>query len=403
VNGDCQALIVGGGIIGLATAMALARDHHARDVLVIEAEDSVATHQTGHNSGVIHTGVYYKPGSLKARLCVEGARAMYAFCREHNIPHECCGKLIVAGRVSQLPMLAMLMQRAIANGVDGVRMFNEHDIARCEPHARGLAALHVQGAGIVDFGEVAHRFAQVVREHHGQIQLHSRFLRADCAGENLVAETSAGKVHASILINCAGLQCDRVAVACGERPDVRVIPFRGEYFALSRRANSLVRNLIYPAPDPQLPFLGVHLTRTIHGGVEAGPNAVLSWSRHGYQRGGVNLRDARDTLTWPGFWKLAVQHAPTALSEVRRSLLRSQFLASARELVPGLESSDLQSRRCGVRAQAVDRTGRLLDDFHILSRPRMIHVLNAPSPAATSSIVIGRHIARLAIEALHAG
>ena len=357
--------IVGGGIVGLATAWALRK--HAP--VVFEKEASVATHQTARNSGVIHTGVYYKPGSEKARLCVEGARLMREFCAEHAIPHAITGKVIVATSPSELPRLEELQRRAAANGVEAERI-SPGRLTEIEPNCAGIDGLWMPKAGIADYAAVARKLASEVEVRTG--------VRVD----------DVRKLGASLVINCAGLYSDRVA-----RSRVRIVPFRGEYYLLRRP--ELVRGLIYPVPDPQFPFLDVHFTRKTRGGVEAGPNAVLAFAREGYRWGDVNARDLLDTLLYPGFWRLARKHWRMGLGEMWRSVNKAAFVASCRRLLPMITADDLVPGGSGVRAQALDRDGRLVDDFRIERRRGEIHVLNAPSPAATASLAIGRWVAGL--------
>ncbi|HEX7902002.1 MAG TPA: L-2-hydroxyglutarate oxidase [Planctomycetota bacterium] len=362
--------IVGGGIVGLATAYALRR----HGPVVFEKEPAVARHQTGRNSGVFHTGVYYKPGSRKAALCVEGRRLMVEFCREHAVPHSLCGKIIVATDPAEIPRLDGLEARARANGVDVHRIGPER-IREIEPRAAGIDGLHLPQAGIVDYAEVARKLASFVE------------VRTD------VDVTDVRALKARLVINCAGLYSDRVA-----RSRTKILPFRGEYYYLRRP--ELVRGLIYPVPDPDFPFLDVHFTRKIRGGVEAGPNAVLAFSRQGYRWKDVDVRDLLDTLGYPGFWRMAWRYWRKGLGEMWRSLSKTAFVRSCRRLLPEVEEADLLPGGAGVRAQALGPDGRLLDDFIIERRPGAIHVLNAPSPAATASLAIGRHVAEIAERAL---
>lgn len=387
--------IIGGGIVGLATAMALTR-RRLSGLVVIEAELDIATHQTGHNSGVIHSGLYYKPGSKKAATCTAGREAMYQFCAEYDIPHERCGKIVVATSPAELPALTELHSRGIANGLKGIVQLNPEQIRQHEPHAAGLAGLYVPQAGIVDYVAVAQAMRRVVEAAGGELRTDCRLQAVRCDGPQFVLETSGGELRTGHLINCAGLQSDRVAKLCGLTPKLRIVPFRGEYFQLSPAAAGLVRHLIYPVPDLRFPFLGVHLTRMIRGGVEAGPNAVLALSRHGYRKGNVRLGDLRDTLTYGGFWRLAFRHARMGLGEIYRSYVKRAFVRELQRLLPELTAADLVPGGSGVRAQAVAPDGRMVDDFHIESAERMIHVLNAPSPAATASIAIGESIAEMA-------
>ncbi len=378
----------------MATAMALA-SRGMKDILVLEAEPKLAQHQTGRNSGVIHSGLYYKPGSLKASMCAQGRDAMYAFCRQHSIPHDPCGKIVVATTNSELPQLQTLEQRGIANGLTGITRLNPDEIRQREPFIRAIAGLFVPQTGIVDYTHVTAVMAKTVTNAGGEIRTSSPVLHARVEGDHAVIETSTDRFTARHMINCAGLQSDRVARLSGFDPQVRIVPFRGEYFVLSQTARTFIRNLVYPVPDPRFPFLGVHFTRMIDGGVEAGPNAVLSLKRHGYHRTAFSLRDTAETLRYSGFHKLARQHWRMGFMEFTRSMSKRLFLRELRRFIPELQLHDLHTPRAGVRAQAVAPDGRLIDDFHILRNACMIHVLNAPSPAATASIAIGRHIADL--------
>jgi (S)-2-hydroxyglutarate dehydrogenase len=385
-----DVVIVGGGIVGLATALALT-DSRLR-VVVLEAESRLAAHQTGHNSGVIHSGLYYKPGSLKARLCVAGRTALYRLCAEEGIAHERCGKLVVAVSRDELPRLDELERRGAANGLGGMRRLAAADIAALEPAAAGVAALWVEETGIVDFSAVAAACARRIEARGGEVRRACRFtgLRR---GSALEIGTDAGNIAARHLVNCAGLESDRVARRCGVDPKVRIVPFRGEYFTLRPERRSLVRNLIYPVPDPQFPFLGVHLTRRIDGDVEAGPNAVLALRRGGYGRWRWSARDTASTMLYGGFWRLARRFWRTGAGELRRSGSRRLFARDLRRLVPAIAAGDLLAGGCGVRAQAVDPAGNLVDDFVIVDAPGQTHVVNAPSPAATASLAIGETIA----------
>ncbi len=395
----CDVAVVGGGLVGAATALALA-DKHGLRVTVLEAEDRLAAHQSGHNSGVIHSGLYYKPGSLKATLCREGARDLVRFCEEEGIAHERCGKLVVATREDELPRLDELERRGQANGLAGLRRLRAEEIREHEPHVVGIAALWVPETGIVDYPAVAHAYGKRIQALGGEVWTGARLTGVRRDGENLVAETTRGAVTCELLINCAGLQCDRVAKLCGATVDVQIIPFRGEYYELVPGRRDLVKGLIYPVPDPRFPFLGVHLTRMIGGGVEAGPNAVLALKREGYRWLDISPRDMVSTATWPGFWKMATRFWTIGAFEVWRSLMKSAFVRDLQRLVPEIRSEDLFRSGAGVRAQAVDRTGGLLDDFRIVRSDRAIHVLNAPSPGATASLAIGRRIAGMAVEDL---
>lgn len=389
--------VVGGGIVGLATAMALVERHEVRP-LVLEAEATLAAHQTGHNSGVIHSGLYYRPGSLKARLCVEGREALYAFCAAHGVPAERCGKLVVAVEPREMPALDELERRGRANGLDGLQRLGPEALREHEPEVAGLAGLFVPQTGIVDFGRVARAYADVVRAAGGEIRTAARLLGAVREPGGVVCLTAAGDFRARALVNCAGLYCDRVARLCGAEPQVAIVPFRGEYYALRPERHDLVRTLIYPVPDPAFPFLGVHFTRRIDGRVECGPNAVLAFAREGYRWSAVSPRDLAAMAAFPGTWRLLRHVWRTGLAEMHRSLSRRAFVRALQRLVPALRDEDLEPGGAGVRAQAVGRNGALLDDFHVVDGPRMVHVLNAPSPAATASIAIGRYVAGLVAE-----
>ncbi|MGE3804569.1 MAG: L-2-hydroxyglutarate oxidase [Gemmataceae bacterium] len=388
--------IIGGGILGLATALALTRRGHA-NLVILEAEERVAAHQTGHNSGVIHSGLYYKPGSLKAKNCVEGREDMYRFCAEHGIAHDRCGKVVVAVSADELPALEELERRGHANGLQGLKRLDAAGLREHEPHVAGIAGLLVPETGIVDYVQVTEKYAELVRAAGGDIRLGHRLIGCRRDGDAFVLETLNGEIRARWLINCGGLQCDRVARLCGARFDLQIIPFRGEYYELVPEKHGLVKNLIYPVPDPRFPFLGVHFTRMIHGGVEAGPNAVLALRREGYSRWDVSCRDLVQLAVFPGFWRMAFKHWKTGLEEVRRSFSKTSFCAALQRLVPELKIDDLKAAGSGVRAQAVEPDGKLVDDFRFVEGERMVHVLNAPSPGATASLSIGRTIADLAL------
>jgi L-2-hydroxyglutarate oxidase len=385
--------VVGAGIVGLTSAMALASGPRRR-LVVLEAEDEIARHQTGRNSGVIHSGLYYAPGSLKARLCTEGRSALERFCGEHGVPFERCGKLVLAVEERELPRLDELERRGRANGLAGLRRLGPAEIREREPHARGLAGLWVPETGIVEFAAVARAMAEQIRAAGGEIVTGARVVscRARAGGE-IALETAAGGLTCRALIACAGLHADRVARLCGVEPGVRIIPFRGEYRQLRPARRSLVRNLIYPVPDPRFPFLGVHLTRRPSGAVEAGPSAVLALKREGYERSSFSLADTAEMMSWPGFWRMGARHLGTAFGEGRRAGSTGAFAAALRRLVPEIEPADLVAAPAGVRAMAVGRDGTLIEDFQIAQSGTMVHVLSAPSPAATASIAIGRWIA----------
>jgi L-2-hydroxyglutarate oxidase len=394
---SCDIVIVGGGIVGTATAMAL-MTRPGRSVLLLEAENEMAAHQTGHNSGVIHSGLYYKPGSLKAANCTAGREALYRFCADQGIRHERCGKIVVASTADELPRLAQLEERGTANGLEGLERLTGEEIREYEPCIRGVAGLRVPQTGIVDYTEVTQAYARLVREKGGEIRTGCRVSGLHRETGGLVVETSSGEVRAKNLVNCAGLQSDRVARLCGVEPGVRIIPFRGEYYELVPEKQGLVRNLVYPVPDPAFPFLGVHFTRMIGGGVEAGPNAVLAFKREGYTKTSFSFKDSFETFTYPGALRLFSRHWKMGMGEFYRSFFKRAFLAALQKMLPDLELDDLKPGGAGVRAQAVGPDGALIDDFRIVEAERMIHVLNAPSPAATASISIGQKIAELAEE-----
>ena len=389
--------VIGGGIVGLASAMALA-EVPGLSLVVLEAENRVAAHQTSHNSGVIHSGLYYKPGSLKAQLCVEGREALYRFCAAHAIAHERCGKVVVATQPHEVPFLDALEQRGRANGLQGLQRLRPAEILAHEPHARGVDGLFVPDTGIVDYATVASAYADEIRARGGTISLEQRFHHCTRRDGMLVLGTSHGEVRCRHLLACAGLYADRVARACGVDPSICVVTFRGEYYTLVPERAHLVRNLIYPVPDPRFPFLGVHFTRFVRGGIEAGPNAVLAWKRQGYARGSFSARDAAEWLAYPGFWRMGRRHWRMGLGEAWRSLSKRAFVTALQRLLPELRPEDVRRTGAGVRAMALGPRGTLLDDFHIVEAEHMIHVLNAPSPAATASIAIGRSIATRAIE-----
>ncbi len=385
--------VIGGGIVGTATAMALLERFPGLEVCVLEKEDRLAAHQTGHNSGVIHSGLYYKPGSLKALTCTSGREALYKFCAEHAIPHERCGKIVVATGEAEMPALDILEQRGRENGLEGIERLDGAGLRRYEPCAAGIAGLFVPQTGIVDYTAVTEAYADVIRSLGGKVQTGCRVERVTRQQTGIVLNTSQGDLTCRFLINCAGLQCDRLARLCGTATDVHIIPFRGEYYVIDPSRRRLVKNLIYPVPDPAFPFLGVHFTRMIAGELEAGPNAVLAFKREGYGHFSFSLRDTMEMLLFAGFRSLGRRYWRVGVQEYRRSFSKGLFVRDLQRLVPELRHEDVRSGGAGIRAQAVDREGRLLDDFCLVDGDRMIHVLNAPSPAATASISIGRTIA----------
>jgi L-2-hydroxyglutarate oxidase LhgO len=391
--------IVGGGIVGLATARALTDRAPALRVAILEKEPGLARHQTGHNSGVIHAGIYYKPGSHKARLCVEGGRLMRAYCAERGIRVDGVGKLIVATSDAELARLQMLHERGLANDVPGLTLVDRDRAREIEPHAAAVRALHSPATAIVDFTEVAGAMARELADRGVTIRTGARVTAIARADGGFELATPPATLWARRLVNCAGLHADRVARMAGAEPDVRIVPFRGEYYMIRPERHELVRGLIYPVPDPAFPFLGVHFTRTVHGEVEAGPNAVLAFAREGYRLGQVSPRDLLGTLAYPGFWAMTRRYWRTGSYELYRSLSKAAFVRALRRLVPAITPADVVRGGAGVRAQAVARDGALVDDFRIVASADAIHVLNAPSPAATASLAIGRHIAGLAAEA----
>ncbi|KUH37860.1 MULTISPECIES: L-2-hydroxyglutarate oxidase [Streptomyces] len=389
---DCDILVIGGGIIGASTAYALSRAAPGTRVVVLEKEAGPARHQTGRNSGVIHSGIYYRPGSLKARYAARGAAEMVKFCAEYGLPHEVTGKLIVATDRSELPRLHALVQRGRENGIP-VRELGPAQISEFEPQVRGIAAIHVGTTGVCDYGAVT---AQLAEASGAELRYGARVTAVDRRPWGVAVRTADGSVvRARALVNCAGLHCDAVARLAGDEPGVRIVPFRGEYYELTRPG--LVRGLVYPVPDPAFPFLGVHLTRGVDGGVHVGPNAVPAAAREGYRRRQVDPRDLAGTLAWPGSWRIARRHWRYGAGELRRSLSKRAFTDAVRRLLPAVDAADLRPAPAGVRAQAVLRDGTLVDDFLIRRGPRTVHVLNAPSPAATASLPIGREVARRAL------
>jgi L-2-hydroxyglutarate oxidase LhgO len=391
--------IVGGGILGLSTARALLERSPGLRIVLLEKELELATHQTGHNSGVIHSGIYYKPGSYKARQCVEGARLMVEFCEKHGIRWERCGKVIVATRVEELPRLMTLYERGIANGVPGLALVTDPvRLRELEPHAAALHAIHSPSTGIVDYSQVCAAFARELGEHGVSVETNAPVTALTQVDDGWEVTTPRLIVRSRAIVNCAGLYSDAVARMAGSQSDVQIIPFRGEYYFLKPERRHLVRGLIYPVPDPEFPFLGVHFTRTVHGDVEAGPNAVLAFAREGYRFGRVKPAELAETLRFPGFRAMARKYWRTGAYEVYRSLSKAAFVKALQRLVPDLRSDDVTPGGAGVRAQAVSADGSLVDDFRIVETPGAIHVVNAPSPGATASIAIGRHIAGLAGE-----
>ena len=384
-------VIIGGGIVGLATAMAVGKKHPKASTLVLEKEQDLAQHQTGRNSGVIHSGIYYKPGSLKARFAREGNRSMVEFCREHGIKHDVCGKVIVATKASELPLLESLFQRGLDHRLAVARLAPEQ-VQEIEPHVRCLAGVRVPSTGIVNYREVSAKYVELIKSQDGTVQTGTRVDRLREVNGTQVIETSHGEFEAGFVINCAGLFSDRVARFGGLDPGVKIVPFRGEYYELIPNKRHLVKTLIYPVPNPDFPFLGVHFTRMIDGSVHAGPNAVLAFRREGYEKADFNLRDFCETLTYRGFWKLARKHFREGMREIYRSFSKAAFVRSLQQLIPEIEPADLIPCKAGVRAQALLNDGRLVDDFLMIRGHNALHVCNAPSPAATASLEIAKTI-----------
>ena len=385
-------IVIGAGIVGLATAWRLVQRFPDCSVLVVESEADVAAHQSGHNSGVLHSGIYYKPGSIRATTCRTGKAAMEAFCEEHQIPWDRCGKVIVATDSAELESMEKIAARGSENGIAYERLDSDQ-LRELEPNAAGIAALHVPETGIVNYATVCKRLARCVQDAGGRIVFGSKIVAVDAAARSIRLSAADGQVfHAAKMINCGGLQCDRIAALSGVSPEIRIVPFRGEYYELAPGRETLVRNLIYPVPDPSFPFLGVHFTRMIDGGVECGPNAVLAFSRAGYDWKTIRLSDLAQTLRFGGFQKLALRHWRTGLGEMHRSLSKAAFVTALQKLMPCLTASDLVRGRAGVRAQAVSRDGELVDDFLFQRSDAAVHVLNAPSPAATASLAIAQVI-----------
>jgi len=391
-------LIIGAGIVGLATALEATRRFPKMRLVIVEKESHVAAHQTGHNSGVIHSGLYYKPGSLKARNCVAGAESMKRFCSENGIPFEECGKLVIATGAEEVPRLEALHERGNANGVPGLRMMGREQFREFEPHCEGLRALHVPSTGIVDYIAVAQKYAELIRQAGGEIVLRAQVigLRDDNGGN--IVETQAGAFRARYVVNCAGLYSDAITRMAGIEINLEIVPFRGEYYEVRPERRHLIRNLIYPVPDPRFPFLGVHFTRRVNGSVEAGPNALLAFRREGYNGAAPDMNEAVEMLRFPGFWKMARKYWRMGMAEQYRAWVKPAFTKALQKMVPELQESDLAPGGSGVRAQAVDAKGNLVDDFHFVHSGRMIHVCNVPSPAATASLEIGREIVEMMCE-----
>lgn len=393
-----DVIIIGGGIVGLASALRLKQQNSSLKITVIEKEKSLARHQTGNNSGVIHSGIYYKPGSLKAINCINGYNMLIDFCRRNDVPFDLCGKIIVATEEKEIPLLQNLYNRGQQNGLTDMKMLNAAELKDYEPHVAGIAGIAVPQTGIVDYTQVALKYGEKIRALEGNIILGEQVIDIQADGEQSVVLTQKTTYKARLVINCAGLYSDKIARLTSNHVNVKIIPFRGEYFKLKKEKEYLVKNLIYPVPDPNFPFLGVHFTRMMKGGVEAGPNAVLAFSREGYKKSNVNFSELAESLAWPGFQKVAMKYWKTGVGEMYRSFSKAAFTKALQKLIPEVQQNDLEDGGAGVRAQACDRTGGLLDDFMILEEKHVINVLNAPSPAATSSLSIGESVSRLALK-----
>lgn len=398
-SGVYDIAIIGGGIVGTATALNLQKMGNYK-IVILEAEDRLAAHQTGNNSGVIHSGLYYKPGSLKARNCTTGREMMYRFCEENGIKHDRCGKLVVATNQEEISALNELERRGRENGLKEIKRLSAGELKEYEPHVNGIEGLFVGETGIVDYKDVVNVYAKKIKEKDGEIKINSRLTGLKKENSELILETEGGETRTKFLVNCGGLQSDRIARTCGVDPGLQIIPFRGEYYKIRQEKENLVNNLIYPVPDPKFPFLGVHFTRMIKGGVEAGPNAVLAFKREGYTHSDISVTDLLGMAGYPGFWRMAAKHYKMGFHEFYRSFSKNAFVKALQKLIPEIELDDIHREGAGVRAQALEPDGKLVDDFRIIEADKMIHVLNAPSPAATASLSIGRTIAGLIIKNL---
>ncbi|MDQ3395576.1 MAG: L-2-hydroxyglutarate oxidase [Bacteroidota bacterium] len=393
-----DVVIIGGGIVGLATAYKILIQNPRLKLLLLEKEQHLAAHQTGHNSGVIHSGLYYKPGSLKAKNCINGYNLLVNFCREENISFELCGKIVVATDPKEITLLDTLFARGLQNGLEGLKILKKEELKEYEPHVEGVAGIFVPQTGIVDYKVVAEKYAQKVKAMGGSIHFGEKVVDIKSGTSGSTVVSSKKTYEAKLVVNCAGLYSDKVAQLTHKQLDLRIVPFRGEYYELKPEKHYLVKNLIYPVPDPNFPFLGVHFTRMIGGGVEAGPNAVLAFKREGYKKSQVNLRELAETLAWPGFQIVAAKYWKTGIGEMYRSFSKAAFTKALQKLIPEIQENDLKMGEAGVRAQACDKTGGLLDDFLVLENEHAINVCNAPSPAATSSLSIGETISKLALK-----
>jgi (S)-2-hydroxyglutarate dehydrogenase len=393
-----DVIIVGGGAVGLATALQLINQKPSLKVVLLEKESVVANHQTGNNSNVIHSGVYYKPGSLKATNCIRGYTMLIDFCRQHNVPFNLCGKVIVATDEKELPFLNTIMERGQLNGLKDLKKLTQAQLKEYEPHVAGIAGVHVPQTGIVDYRVVAEKYAEVFQKQGGEIKLSEKVIDVQLGNDSVVVVTQKSSYTAKIMVNCAGLYSDKIAALTNKNLNVKIIPFRGEYYKLKKEKEYLVKTLIYPVPDPNFPFLGVHFTTMVGGGVECGPNAVLAFKREGYKKSDINLSELGESLAWPGFRKVASKYWRTGMGEMYRSFSKAAFTKALQKLMPEIREDDLIEGGAGVRAQACDRDGGLVDDFLILEDKLVINVCNAPSPAATSSLAIGETVANLAMK-----
>ncbi len=393
-----DVIVIGGGIVGLATALKIIKKKPDIKLLLLEKENELSAHQTGNNSGVIHSGIYYKPGSLKALNCRNGYRQLIDFCDRENIKYELCGKVIVATEENQFDALETLYERGNLNGLKGIKKISKAELKEIEPHVNGLKGIRVPETGIIDYTEVSLKYAENIRKSGGVIQIGEKVINIKPQKESVIVETNKGAYETKLIVNCAGLYSDKVAKMTGQEIDVKIIPFRGEYFKIKKERNYLVKHLIYPVPDPSFPFLGVHFTRMIDGGIEAGPNAVLAFAREGYKKLHINIGELTETLMWPGFQKVASKYWATGFGEMYRSFSKSAFTKALQKLIPEVQKSDLVSGGAGIRAQACDRNGGLIDDFLIYENKHAVNVCNAPSPAATSSLAIGDNVSDLILK-----
>jgi len=390
--------IIGAGIVGLATALKLKEKLPEAKITILEKENGVAKHQTGNNSGVIHSGIYYKPGSLKAKNCVSGYKMLLKFCDENNIKYNLCGKVVVATDKSEIDYLKTLFKRGTENGLENLKMLNEAELKEIEPNVKGVAGIHVPQTGIIDYKIVSEKMKEILISKGVEIKFNEEVIGIEKRNLNQIIKTKLNKYETDFIISCAGLQSDRVALLTEDCLNVRIIPFRGEYYKLKDSAKNLVKTLIYPVPNPNFPFLGVHFTNLIDGGVEAGPNAVFSFKREGYNRTSFNFKDTFQSLTWAGFLKVAKKYWRTGMGEFYRSFSKNAFVKALQKLIPKIKKSDLTKGGAGVRAQACDKTGGLVDDFYLIEKGNIIHILNAPSPAATASLAIGNFIAEKVVK-----